>query len=129
MLTRILKIFTTLSAVCLTASTALAEKTLPLLGGNLLPGTQESQQAEIAKRGFLVWLQELLFVNVITTITGLAAAVAVVGALVGAYQYITAGGDTERVQSGTRTLIWSIVGLLVITLAFVIVQVIVNIEF
>lgn len=44
--------------------------------------------------------------------------------LYGAFTYLTAGGDAEKVSKGHKILTWAILGILLVTSSFVIVQLI-----
>lgn len=55
--------------------------------------------------------------NIVAFIVGLLYLVAVIFALYGGFQILTAGGDEEKVKSGKTTLINAAIGLIVIFLA------------
>lgn len=52
----------------------------------------------------------------------LAGGVAVIFILIGAFWYLTAFGNEEKAQKGKTTLMWAIIGLVVIILAQVIIS-------
>lgn len=82
-------------------------------GGNC-NGSTNSQQvsSSVAKIGRSV-------VNVFSAIIGV---IAVIMLVYGGFRYITSGGATEKVGEAKKTLIWAIVGLIVVALAQVIVN-------
>ena len=55
-----------------------------------------------------------------------AGLIAVVMIIVGAVQYITAGGDTGKVTRAKNTLLYSIIGLIIILLAAVITNLVIG---
>lgn len=57
--------------------------------------------------------------NVISAIVGI---VAVVMIIFGGYRYITAGGDSGKVSTAQTTIIYAIIGLIIVALAQVIVR-------
>jgi hypothetical protein len=67
-------------------------------------------------QGFLLWglKQALVFAGV----------VAVVFIVLGGYQYLTSGGNEEAAEKGRKTLVNSVIGLVVIIMSFVIVRVV-----
>lgn len=58
-------------------------------------------------------------VNIFSIIVG---AIAVIMVIYGGFRYITSGGDSGRVGSAKNTLIYAVVGLIIVALAQVIVQ-------
>lgn len=58
-------------------------------------------------------------VNVLSAIVGLAAVIMVI---IGGFKYITSGGDSNKVAGAKSTIIYAIVGLLVVAMAQVIVH-------
>ena len=52
----------------------------------------------------------------------LAGGVAIIFILIGAFWYLTAFGNEEKAQKGKTTLMWAIIGLVVIILAQVIIS-------
>ena len=55
--------------------------------------------------------------NAVYFITGMAAVVMI---LIGSYKYITASGDPKKAQSAMQTIIFAVVGLVIIISAFAI---------
>jgi hypothetical protein len=72
-------------------------------------GSGESTLASIAKR----------IVNIFSLIVGIAAVIMII---VGGFRYITSGGDSNRVGGAKNTLIYAIVGLIIVALAQAIVH-------
>ena len=67
-----------------------------------------------------------LIVNVIRIMLLFAGAIAVFFVIVGGYQYIASGGNEETAEKGRKTLINAIIGIIVVVLAYAIINVIVN---
>jgi hypothetical protein len=65
-----------------------------------------------------------LIANVIMLL--FAGAIAVVFVIIGGYQYLTSGGNEETAEKGKKTLINAIIGVVIIVMAYVIINVIVN---
>lgn len=64
--------------------------------------------------------------NIATIVAIVAGAAAVILLLVGSIQYITSGGDTNKVTNAKNTVIYALVGLVVIALAASIIEFVVN---
>jgi Type IV secretion system pilin len=62
-------------------------------------------------------------VNIFSIVVG---AVAVIMIIYGGFRYITSGGDTNKVGSAKNTLIYAIIGLIIVALAQVIVHFVLN---
>lgn len=62
-------------------------------------------------------------VNIISIIVGIAAVIMIV---IGGFKFITSGGDASAVKSARSTIIYALVGLIVVLLAQVIVQFVLN---
>lgn len=64
--------------------------------------------------------------NLVTTIINIFSAVvgivAVIMILYGGFKYITAGGDSSRITSAQHTIIYAIIGLIIVALAQIVVQ-------
>jgi hypothetical protein len=58
-------------------------------------------------------------VNIFTIIVGI---VAVIMIIVGGFKFITSGGDSGRVTSAKQTIVYAIIGLIIVALAQVIVR-------
>jgi hypothetical protein len=67
-----------------------------------------------------------LIVNGIRLMLMFAGAIAVVFVIIGGYFYITAGGNAETSEKGKSVLLNAIIGIVIIVLAYVIINVIVN---
>lgn len=99
-----------------------------VIGGKLLPGTQDAVEQEIDK-DIQGWFQSSFLSKIITTLIGWTAALAVVMILIGAYQHLTAAGNEERVKQGNKTITFGLVGVVLALLAFAIVQILINFDF
>jgi hypothetical protein len=62
-------------------------------------------------------------INVFSLIVGI---VSVIMIIVGGFQYITSGGDSGKVGNAKNTILYAIVGLVIVALAQVIVQFVLN---
>lgn len=67
-----------------------------------------------------------ILVRIINILLGVAGLIAVVFLIVGGFRYITAGGNEETAEAAKKTITNSIIGIVIILLAFVIVRVISN---
>lgn len=67
-----------------------------------------------------------LLMRIIQILLAVAGLIAVVFLIVGGFRYITAGGNEESAESGKKTIINAIIGIVIIILSFVIVRVISN---
>ena len=61
--------------------------------------------------------------NILSVIVGI---IAVIMIIVGGFRYITSGGASDKVTSAKNTLLYAIVGLIVVALAQIIVQFVLN---
>lgn len=62
-------------------------------------------------------------INIVSIIVGI---VAVIMIIIAGFQYITSGGDSGKVSSAKNTILYAIVGLVVVALAQIIVKFVVN---
>jgi Type IV secretion system pilin len=60
--------------------------------------------------------------NIVNIFSIIVGAVAVIMIIYGGFRYITSGGDSNRVGSAKNTLIYAIVGLIIVALAQIIVH-------
>ena len=67
-----------------------------------------------------------LIYRIISLLLFVAGALAVLFVIIGGYQYITAAGNEEASEKGKKTLVNAIIGVVLIILAYVIINVIVN---
>lgn len=58
-----------------------------------------------------------LLSDITQVVSIVAGIVAVVMVMVGGYKYITSAGDSSKVQEAKKTIMWSLIGLVVIVLA------------
>jgi len=64
--------------------------------------------------------------NVLNTIYSIVGVIAVIVIIIGAYSYVTAQGEEAKVKRGRDTIVYGIVGLLVVMLAFAITTFVLN---
>jgi hypothetical protein len=60
--------------------------------------------------------------SIINFLSALIGTVAVVMVIVGGYKYITSGGDSSKVSSAKSTLLYAVIGLVIVAMAQFIVQ-------
>ncbi len=64
-----------------------------------------------------------LIANVLALITGIAAVVAI---MIGGFEYIRSGGDSSKVDKAKNTILFAVIGLLVVIAARVVVAFVIN---
>lgn len=62
-------------------------------------------------------------INILSWIVGIAAVIMII---IGGFRYITSGGDSGNVNGAKNTILYAIVGLVVVALAQIIVQFVLN---
>lgn len=67
-----------------------------------------------------------LIYRIISLLLFVVGGLAVLFVIIGGYQYITAAGNEEQSEKGKKTLVNAIIGVVVIVLAWVIINVVVN---
>ncbi len=67
-----------------------------------------------------------LIVRIIDILLTFGGVIAVVFVIIGGYQYVVSGGNEETAEKGKKTLINAIIGVIVIVLAYAIINVLVN---
>ncbi len=60
--------------------------------------------------------------NIVNVLSAIVGVVAVIMLIVAGYRYITSGGSAEKVKSAKDTLVYAVVGLIIVALAQVIVR-------
>jgi hypothetical protein len=63
-----------------------------------------------------------LMVRILTGFLSIAGLIAMLMIIIGGYRYITSHGNEELAESGRKTLQWSIAGLIIIALSYVLVR-------
>lgn len=63
---------------------------------------------------------------IIKSFLGIVGGVALVMTIWGGFQWLTSAGSPERVKKGTQTMIWSIIGLILVLGSYLLVQNILN---
>ena len=64
--------------------------------------------------------------NIINVFSLLIGVIAVIMLMVGGFKYIMSGGDTNNINSAKSTIIYALIGLVVVALAQVLVQFVLN---
>ena len=67
-----------------------------------------------------------LIVFIIRILLLISGAIAVLFVIIGGFRYITSAGNEEAAEKGKNTLVNAIIGIIVVTLAYVIINVVVN---
>jgi len=118
---------------CSVLAPVLAADPPPLIGGDILPGTDNSDiekvGSELDANEGVNWIRDTLIMNIVSKLIGWTAALAVVFLIIGGYQYLTAASNEEQVKKAHKTIIWSLAGVLISLLAFSIIQIVTNINF
>lgn len=63
-------------------------------------------------------------ISIINILLGIVGLIAVLFLIIGGFRYVTAGGNEESAESGKKTIINAIIGIVIVILAFVIVRVV-----
>jgi hypothetical protein len=87
-------------------------------GSNCGDGTSSSAQTETALGNVAK--------NITKIFTIIVGAISVIMIIYGGFRYITSGGASDKVGSAKNTLIYAIIGLIIVALANVIVSVVIN---
>jgi hypothetical protein len=116
--------FTMAAPLAFAASVSAATQTQSLCsGGNLdLTGTNNDCTG-VGGTGDTLTTKIASVINVISIVV---AAVAVIMLMIGGFRYVTSGGKQESVAGAKNTIIYAIVGLVIVALAQVIVQFVLN---
>lgn len=65
---------------------------------------------------------ETLIKNIINVLSAIVGAICVVMIIIGGFRYVTSGGDSNNVSGAKNTILYAIVGLIIVAFAQVIVQ-------
>lgn len=79
--------------------------------------TEPCERADTATGGFNTLLRRII--NIISVIIGVIAVIMIIW---GGFKYITSGGAQDKVKSAKDTLLYAIIGLIIVALAQVIVR-------
>lgn len=60
--------------------------------------------------------------NIITILSGIIGVVAVIMVVVSGFRYVTSGGDTNKIAGAKNTLLYAVIGLVIVALAQLIVH-------
>lgn len=63
---------------------------------------------------------------IIKSFLGIVGGLALMMTVWGGFQWLTSAGNPEKVKKGTSTMVWSIIGLIVVISSYVLVQTIMN---
>lgn len=98
------------------------------LGSFLLPMTAHAANLPFNPRVNPIPEQNLsvtdILLQTIYWVLGFAAAIAVLFLIIGGILYVTAAGNTDRAKTARQTILYAVIGLIVIVLAFVILGVV-----
>lgn len=94
------------------------------VGSGILPGSGSENASDIQS--------SVLFSKIIPFVINwginLAMGLSVIFVIIGGYMYLTAYGDEEKRQRGTRTLTYAIIGLIIAMTAYGIVKIVTSIQ-
>lgn len=91
-------------------------------GLNLNTGSSNSDCSKNASTSdFQTTLADII--NIISIIVGV---VAVIMIIIGGFRYITSGGNSEKVTTAKNTILYGIIGLIIVALAQIIVKFVLN---
>jgi len=88
----------------------------------LMPVTHVGQAAVTLGNPLPVNSLPELINNVIKGLLGIVGAVSLLMVVIGGIQWMTSGGNSERVKRGKDTLVWAILGLVVVFLSYAIIN-------
>ncbi len=113
------------------ASTAFAMPLMVSAQNAVSDGLKGSEWTRIFGNGgsrSLTGAQDLptLIANIVRLLLLFAGGIAVLFIIIGGYQYLTSAGNEEQAESGKKTLINALIGIVIIVLAYVIVNVVVS---
>ena len=108
----VLSLLVLFGLIALSVAPALAEAEIPGTGNWWVPDVFEGEDYD---------LQDII-AFVINVAFGLAGLVAVIYLIVGGFRYVTSGGNPDTVELAKGTILNAIIGLIVILIAFLIVQ-------
>ena len=94
-------------------------------GKDILPSPQILESTNIQES----FVFSKLIPFVITYAIGLTAALAVIGIIIGGYQYLTAFGNEEQYKKAANTIVTAVIGLILAITAFGIVKIITSLKF
>ncbi len=63
---------------------------------------------------------EAIFQNLLTAVLGLAGIVLFIVLIIGGFQFMTAGGNPQEIESAKKTLTYGILGLVAVALSFMV---------
>ena len=67
-----------------------------------------------------------IVVNIVNVLLSVVALIAAIFIIWGGFQYITSGGDENKAESAKRTILYAVVGLIIIGLSALIVNFVIN---
>ena len=67
-----------------------------------------------------------MIINIINAILGVVGLIAVVMIILGGISYMTSAGDSSKVKKGKDTILYGIIGLVIVGLAFAIVNFVIS---
>lgn len=79
------------------------------------PGSEESPACQEEKDP--ITGSDGIFARITAIIAAVAGAVAIIVIIIGGFMYVTAGGDAGKIKTARDTIIYSVIGLVVIALA------------
>lgn len=100
----------------------------PNIGGNLACGSSlktETGDCQAETGGGTARIQSIVttIINIFSIVVGI---VAVIMIIVGGFKYITSGGDSGNISSAKNTIVYAVIGLVIVALAQFVVQFVLN---
>lgn len=92
--------------------------------------TQDPNRDDLSESdGFVLTIDcvPILFFNLVFWALFFSGLVALFLVIFGGFKYMTSGGDQKAVESGKKTIMWAIIGLVVVLLSFAVVRFIADI--
>jgi hypothetical protein len=74
----------------------------------------------IGYRDLPEWQPSAVIVRIIEAILGLVTIVAAIFLIIGGFKYITASGNPEQIETAKKTILYAVIGLVIILLSYAI---------
>lgn len=80
---------------------------------------------DVGLQGTQVASADAAWTSIMNTVYSVAGIVAVIGIIIGAYLYVTSNGDASKVQQAKNAILYSVIGIVLVILAFAITQLVI----
>jgi hypothetical protein len=112
--TKTIKIFSVFVVLCVLIVPNIASAQFQLIP-NCALGTYNAQRnIYVQDKAPPLWCVELMLVNIAQIILGVSGAIALLMFIYGGFLWLTAGGSPSKVQQGTKIMIGTVIGLVII---------------